>query len=606
MKILVKSFRLVIFDALLAVVGIFVALFVRMDGDMYSPYFSYLTQHILEILVIQVLVFWLFGLYHISWRHASIIDGVRIYFAVSVVCAVSFVLFILVQHQLPMSVFFLFGLFDLVTVAGLRYYNRLAKSFGYRLKQRVNQSTKRILIVGAGEAGAMLAREIQNQHNSDTHIVGFIDDDENKKDKLILGIRVLGNRESISLEIDKNLVTDIYIAMPSISGKITRDLAEICRATGALVKILPSLFDVAGGKVTVSSLRNIAIEDLLQRAPLNITSAGAMNYYAGKRILITGAGGSIGSEISRQLAREGPERLILLGRGENSIYGIEQELQKKYQSLNFRTVIADVRDEQALEAVFARYRPNIVFHAAAHKHVPLMEHQPAEAYNNNVVGTYTVGRLAAKYNVERFVLVSTDKAVNPTNIMGASKRMAELTVKALNISFPATKFCAVRFGNVLGSRGSVVPLFRQQIADGGPVNVTHPDIRRYFMTIPEACQLVIRAGTLTAGGETFLLNMGEPIKISDLALEMIRLSGLEPHVDIEIKYTGLRPGEKLFEELWKDTDSNVKIVDDSLYILKEEFCENCLELLGEATFVYDREQAITRIKKWVPEYQKGG
>ena len=604
MKILVKSFRLVAFDALLAVVGIFVALFVRLDGDMSSPFFSYLTQHVLEILVIQVLVFWLFGLYHISWRHASIIDGVRIYFAVSVVCAVTFVLFILVQHQLPMSVFFLFGLFDLVTVGGVRYYRRLAKSFGYRLKQRVNQSTKRIVIVGAGEAGAMLAREIQNQHNADIHIIGFIDDDENKKGKLILGIRVLGNRESLSDEIDKNRVTDIYIAMPSISGKITRDLAEICRATGALVKILPSLFDVAGGRVTVSSLRNIAIEDLLQRAPLNIAGAGAMSFYAGKRILITGAGGSIGSEISRQLAREGPERLVLLGRGENSIYGIEQELQKKYPSLNFRTVIADVRDEQALEAIFARYRPNIVFHAAAHKHVPLMEHQPAEAYNNNVVGTYTMGRLAAKYNVERFVLVSTDKAVNPTNIMGASKRMAELTVKALNISCPATRFCAVRFGNVLGSRGSVVPLFRQQIAEGGPVNVTHPEMRRYFMTIPEACQLVIRAGTLTAGGETFLLNMGEPIKIADLALEMIRLSGLEPHVDIEIKYTGLRPGEKLFEELWKDTDSNVEIVDDSLYILKEEYCENCLDLLGETAFVYDREQAVAIIKKWVPEYQK--
>ena len=604
MKILFKSSRLIALDILLAVVSIYAALVVRMDGDIYSPYFAYLTQHLPELIIIQVLVFWVFGLYHVSWRHASIIDGIRIYFALVVVCIISFILFVIVDHRLPISVFFLYGLFELVLVAGARYSLRLAKSISYRWLRRLPPAAKQVLIVGAGEAGAMLAREIQNQHKPDLHIVGFIDDDDNKKGRLILGNKVLGDREQISAAVDKYRVTDIYIALPSVSGKIARDLAEICRAAGVTVKILPSLFDVAGGKVTVSSLRKVEIEDLLQRAPLNVAGNTTMNFYSGKRILITGAGGSIGSEICRQLAREGPARLILLGRGENSIYGIEQELQNKYPSLNYRTVIADVRDEQAVEAVFVRYRPQIVFHAAAHKHVPLMEHQPAEAYNNNVVGTFTVGKLAAKYNVGRFVLVSTDKAVNPTNIMGASKRMAELTVKALNIGHAETRFCAVRFGNVLGSRGSVVPVFRRQIAAGGPVTVTHPDMKRYFMTIPEACQLVIRAGSLTKGGETFLLNMGEPIRIVDLALEMIRLSGFEPHNDIEIEYSGLRPGEKLFEELWKDTDSNVEVVDDSLFILKEEYCANCLELLDEIAFIYDREQALSRIKEWVPEYTK--
>lgn len=605
MKILFRSGRLVLIDALFAMFSIYAALFIRLEGEIASPYFGHVGDHFWQLIIAQVLIFWLFGLYHVAWRHASLVDGVRIFTAVVITCVTYFIIFSVVRHKLPLSVYFSFGFFDLMFVAAIRYQSRLIKSMNYRLQRRNYIVQKRILIVGAGEAGAMLVREIQNQQqDSGVRIVGLIDDDNNKKGKLILGCKVFGDREQITAIVDKFHVTDIYIALPSVPGKIICDLAEICRATGVKVKILPSLYDVAGGKVTVNNLRNVEIEDLLQRDQLNITDGKLNSYFVGKCILITGAGGSIGAEICRQLAREGPERLILLGRGENSIYNIEQELRRNYPSLNYRTIIADVRDECSMDAMFARYRPQIVFHAAAHKHVPLMEHQPGEAYNNNVVGTYTVGRLAAKYNVERMVLVSTDKAVNPTNVMGASKRVAELTIQALNLGCSDTRFCAVRFGNVLGSRGSVVPLFRQQIAAGGPVTVTHPEMKRYFMTIPEACQLVIRASTLTKGGEVFLLNMGEPIKIVDLALEMIRLSGLEAHTDIEIKYSGLRPGEKLFEELWKETDPNVEVLDSSLFILKEDCDSKCLELLQEIGFVHDQYEALARIKKWVPEYQK--
>ncbi|MFA6075381.1 MAG: nucleoside-diphosphate sugar epimerase/dehydratase [Negativicutes bacterium] len=604
MKILFRSSRLVLIDAVFAVVSIYAALFIRLEGKVASPYFGYINDHFWQLIIAQIFIFWFFGLYHVSWRHASIVDGVRIFAAAIVTCIAYFIIFSAVQRRLPLSTYFLFGCLDLMFVTGARYRSRLMKSLNYRLQRRNYSAPKRVLIVGAGEAGAMLVREIQNQQDSDLYIVGFIDDDDKKEGRLILGNKVIGNREMIKDVVGKFRVTDIYIALPSSSGEITRDIAEICHATGANVKILPSLYDIAGGKVTVNQLRNIEIEDLLQRDQINVADEKLMTFFSGKRILVTGAGGSIGSEICRQLACIGPASLLLVGRGENSIYEIERELRRDFPEIMIFSRIADVRDEQRMEKIFSIMKPQVVFHAAAHKHVPLMEHHPEEAYNNNVFGTFVVGRLALKHGVDRFVQVSTDKAVNPTNIMGASKRLAELVMKTLVAKSTTTRFCAVRFGNVLGSRGSVVPHFRQQIKNGGPITITHPDMKRYFMTIPEACQLVLRAGTLTEGGEIFLLNMGEPIRIVDLALDMISLSGLKPHVDIAIKYTGLRPGEKLFEELWKQSDSNVRIIDDKIYILLE---ENDLDfkLFEESIkFYYDSEVVMQQIRQWVPEYQK--
>ena len=604
MKVVINSKRNVFIDAVVAVVAAFCALFVRLDGDISSPLFLDMSRHVWQLIIIQIFVFLIFGLYHVTWRYASIFEAMRVLLAVIVTVILCFFWLRIMGHSFPMSFFFLFIFFDFLMIAGTRYWHGIITSAQYRLSKRRSVFDKRVLIVGAGEAGAMLAREIQLQVTERILVVGFVDDDKAKQGKALLGHKVFGGHEELVSIAERERITDIYIAMPSASGSVRRGIAEIARMTGAEVKILPSLFDIAGGRVTYSQLRKIEIEDLLQRDVADVSSITDMVFYTGKRVMITGAGGSIGSEICRQLARVGPEYLVLLGRGENSIYEIERELRRDYQNISIISIVCDVRDEKRMEKLFERYRPNVVFHAAAHKHVPLMEYQADEAYNNNVYGTYVVASLSVKYSCDRFVLVSTDKAVNPTNIMGASKRLAELVVKALAINAKNTKFCAVRFGNVLGSRGSVVPFFRDQIRRGGPITVTHPDMKRYFMTIPEACQLVIKAGTLTNGGEVFLLDMGEPVKITDLALEMIKLSGLIPYKDIDIKYTGLRPGEKLFEELWKDSDANVRTIDEKLFVLLEE--DNCRlkDYLATVKRRFKNEEVCEQIYTWVPEYKK--
>jgi len=394
----------------------------------------------------------------------------------------------------------------------------------------------------------MVAKELANHPEIGKRAVGFIDDDPSKANSVLMGLPVLGTRDGIRRVIHDYGVNEVIVAMPSAPGGVIRATMDACKDLKVRIKTLPGVYELVDGKVSVKQLRDIQIEDLLGREPVDLDLDQIGAYLAGQTVLVTGAGGSIGSEICRQITRFKPKSIVLLGHGENSIFEIEQELDRRHPGQHTVAVIADVRDEHRIGRVFEQYKPDVVFHAAAHKHVPLMEANPEEALTNNVFGTRNVARAADKHGSKRFVMISTDKAVNPISVMGMSKRVAEMVVQAIG-STSRTKFMAVRFGNVLGSRGSVVPMFRKQIAEGGPVTVTHPDMTRYFMTIPEAVQLVIQAGAMGHGGEVFVLDMGEPIKITRLAEEIIRLSGMEPGKDMEIVYTGVRPGEKLFEEI---------------------------------------------------------
>lgn len=423
------------------------------------------------------------------------------------------------------------------------------------------------MIVGAGDAGALLLRELNQYHTGKRQVIGFIDDDKTKIGKRMVGIKVLGSREEIIELANKYEIDEIIIAMPSVKGKNIKDIIKICKKTSCKLTILPGVYEIIEGSVSVSQLRPVDVEDLLGRDPVELDNVAVTKYLSGKTVLITGAGGSIGGEIVRQVAKMYPRKLLLVGKGENSIYEIMQDMNLEYPQLKKVPIIADVRDEERINAIMDYFKPQVVFHAAAHKHVPLMEYQPAEAVRNNILGTKVIAETAAKHKVETFVMISTDKAVNPTSVMGCTKRVAEMLVQSMNKG-SSTRFVAVRFGNVLGSRGSVIPLFKKQIAKGGPVTVTDVDMKRYFMTIPEASQLVLQAGAMAKGGEVFVLDMGKPVRIYDLAKDLINLSGFVPGKDIEIKITGLRPGEKLFEELLSAEDGTEKTTHSKIFTAK--------------------------------------
>ncbi|MFS0836749.1 nucleoside-diphosphate sugar epimerase/dehydratase [Paenibacillus sp. 1P03SA] len=457
--------------------------------------------------------------------------------------------YIVTGKTIPISVFIGAIQSNLFLTGGVRFAWRMFTDHYQRKKEHQNKA----LIIGAGDCGSIIAKELKQNQASIMTPVAFIDDDPRKQKSQIYGIPVVGNRQSIIDTVNKYEIHDIIIAIPSASKKELSAIIEICKATKANLKIIPILNDLISGKVSIKEIRDVEVEDLLGREPIKTDLKDIANYVEQKTVLITGAGGSIGSELCRQIAPFHPSKLLLLGHGENSIYTIEMELRSKFPELPIETLIADVQDRERIDLIFQRYGPQVVFHAAAHKHVPLMERNPSEAIKNNVFGTKNVAECADRYGAERFVLISTDKAVNPTSVMGTTKRIAEMLVQSLNTN-SNTLFAAVRFGNVLGSRGSVIPRFKQQIKNGGPVTVTHPEMIRYFMTIPEAVQLVIQAGALAKGGEVFILDMGAPVKIYDLARDLIRLSGFEPEVDIRIEYSGIRPGEKLFEELLTDEE----------------------------------------------------
>lgn len=538
---------LLIVDVITIIGVALISLLIRFDGYI-SSYYLYQMIDALPIMVISYIVMLLsMHLYTRIWRYAGMREMVAVLIATTLGAGLFYTGMYVFDKSLPRSIYLISWILSTGVIGiGRMVLHYIAMRYGG--KQSTDADMVNTLIIGAGDAGATIAREIERYHKRSRKVIGFIDDDESKFNRLMGGVRILGNRHDIPSIVKENKVKEIIIAMPSVTRNEIRNIMEICSPLKCKVNTLPGMYQLLDDEVLVSHLHPVSIEDLLERDEVRLDMDIVEHYIRDKVVLVTGAGGSIGSEICRQIMRVGPKQLLLLGHGENSIYLINQELKNIYKDGPIIPIIADIRDKQQLDQIFTQYNPQVVFHAAAHKHVPLMEIQPMAAVLNNIYGTRNVADVAGRHGVERFVMISTDKAVNPTSVMGATKRVAEKVIISMNDTYD-TKYITVRFGNVLGSRGSVIPLFKKQIEAGGPVTVTDPEITRYFMTIPEASQLVLQAGAMGKGGEVFLLDMGEPVKIIDLARNMIRLSGLEPDKDIHIKITGLRPGEKKYEEL---------------------------------------------------------
>ena len=551
---LVRNRYVLIGDLALILVSVLGSFALRLDVGQLPFYIRAVLTMIIVALVVKVPVYYLFGLYSRLWVYASISELKLI--AASVTAAsvlTSGVMLALISAGqvlpgMPRSALGIDWLLSLVLIGGSRFALRiLAEQSGTPR----NGAGRKVLIVGAGDAGALVVRELQKNSQLNLSPVGFLDDDLAKQKQQIHGVQVIGRLSELAQVLDSHRVDEVVIAIPSAPGSVIRQVSNICRLKGMSYRTMPGIYELIGGKVSVNRLREVDITDLLRREPARVDDRLVGTSLSGKRVLVTGAGGSIGRELCRQIARWGPVELVLLGHGENSIFEAMLELKEDYPALSIQPVIADVRDQARIHASLKNYRPEVIFHAAAHKHVPLMEANVEEAVTNNVIGTRNVVQEAVAYDVERLVLISTDKAIRPVSVMGATKRMAEMVV--LDAAHHTRRaYSVVRFGNVLGSRGSVVPLFKQQIARGGPVTVTHPDMQRYFMTIPEAVHLVLQAAAMGQGGEIFLLNMGQQIRILDLAEDLVRLSGLEPGKDIEIVFTGIRPGEKLREDLWEE------------------------------------------------------
>lgn len=558
---------LVAIDFVLIVAGVYGACLLNDNGTFSVRDAGQLFAYALTTATVTTLSLYAFKLYNRLWRYASVGEMLAILEAVllsGAVCYAISALWLQPAVTLPLHL----RSFEtiIVVIGGSRF---LWRAYRHRRIGRKRQTAggrkTNALIIGAGDCGSIIAKELLQDPSASIVPVAFIDDDRRKFKLQVHGLPVYGGREKIAEAVESLDIGEIIIAMPSVSRKEITAIIDICKSTKAKLKLIPKLGDLIHGRVSVKEMRDVDVEDLLGRDPVKVDLKGIADYVASKVVLVTGAGGSIGSELCRQIAPFKPAKLLLLGHGENSIFAIERELRRTFPELPLETIIADVQDRRRIFQVFHELRPAVVFHAAAHKHVPLMERNPQEAVKNNVFGTKNVADAANRYDTERFVLISTDKAVNPTSVMGATKRVAEMYVQSLN-AISRTKFAAVRFGNVLGSRGSVVPSFKEQIARGGPVTVTHPEMIRYFMTIPEAVQLVIQAGALARGGEVFILDMGEPVKIVDLAKDLIRLSGFEPFVDIDIQYTGIRPGEKLYEELLTNEEGISATKHDRIFI----------------------------------------
>ena len=538
---------LLIVDVITIIGVALISLLIRFDGYI-TPHYMHQMVDALPIMVISYIVMLLsMHLYTRIWRYAGMREMVAVLIATTLGAGLFYTGMYVFDKSLPRSIYLISWILSTGVIGiGRMVLHYIAMRYGG--KQSTDADMVNTLIIGAGDAGATIAREIERYHKRSRKVIGFIDDDESKFNRLMGGVRILGNRHDIPSIVKENKVKEIIIAMPSVTRNEIRNIMEICSPLKCKVNTLPGMYQLLDDEVLVSHLHPVSIEDLLERDEVRLDMDIVEHYIRDKVVLVTGAGGSIGSEICRQIMHVGPKTLLLLGHGENSIYLINQELKNIYKEGPIIPIIADIRDKQQLDQIFNQYNPQVVFHAAAHKHVPLMEIQPMAAVLNNIYGTRNVADVAGRHGVERFVMISTDKAVNPTSVMGATKRVAEKVIISMNDTYD-TKYITVRFGNVLGSRGSVIPLFKKQIEAGGPVTVTDPEMTRYFMTIPEASQLVLQAGAMGKGGEVFLLDMGEPVKIIDLARNMIRLSGLEPDKDIHIKITGLRPGEKKYEEL---------------------------------------------------------
>lgn len=586
-----RIIALVIMDVMSILLVSFAALYIRYDfsfQDIDPMFFKHCENLLIPNIIGTLLFFVIWKLYRSVWRYASANELVNIVGATACASLAQFVYCKFTDNRMPRSYSVLYFFLLTLAICCIR--------FGYRILRLINNKRMNLLgkehcvnvmIIGAGAGGDMILKEIENSRYLSMRAKCIIDDQPGCHGKLMRGVPIVGGRESILDAVGRYSIDEIIFAIPSAGVQTRKEILDICKESGCKLRTIPGTYQLINGDVSVSSLKEVEIEDLLGREPIRINTEEVLEHVGGKVVLVTGGGGSIGSELCRQLASHHPKQLIILDIYENNAYDIQQELSRKYPDLDLVVLIASVRNKERIDSIFETYRPNIVYHAAAHKHVPLMEDSPHEAIKNNVFGTYKVAQAADRYGVDKFVLISTDKAVNPTNIMGASKRLCEMLIQSMNRS-SRTNYVAVRFGNVLGSNGSVIPLFKKQIAEGGPVTVTHPDIIRYFMTIPEAVSLVLQAGAYAKGGEIFVLDMGEPVKILDLATNLIKLSGYRVGEDIQIVFTGLRPGEKMYEELLmneeglKETANKMIFIGKPIEFDEELFRSQLVELEREA------------------------
>lgn len=605
-KIFTRRLFLIAYDVMAVCASSVLSLIFRYNmvfSDIDPKYLSSIRDFMWIGVLITLVVFYAFRLYHSLWAFAGVNEMQNVVTACTVSAAFQGIGLYLLGYQVPRSYYFMYALINIALTLVSRFFYRFARGVKHKWQNRKNGTS--VMIIGAGEAANIIIKEIVSSNYSHMVIKCIIDDDKEKWGRYIQGIKVLGGREKIVEYAAFYSIDEIFIAIPSAPRKTIKELTEICQETNCKIRTLPGMYQLVNGEVNVSKLRNIDVEDLLGREPIKVDIDSILGYVQNKVVMVTGGGGSIGSELCRQIASHKPKQLIIIDIYENNAYDIQQELKLRYPDLDLVVLIASVRNTNRMNDIFDTYQPHIVYHAAAHKHVPLMEDSPNEAVKNNVLGTWKTALAAASYGVEKFVLISTDKAVNPTNIMGASKRICEMIVQAFNNHYD-TEFVAVRFGNVLGSNGSVIPLFRKQILAGGPVTVTDPEIIRYFMTIPEAVSLVLQAGAYAKGGEIFILDMGEPVKILELAKNLIRLSGYKVDEDIKIEFTGLRPGEKLYEELLMDEEGLTDTANQLIHIGKPiEFDETQffrqLNGLKEAA---QRESSNIKflIKEMVPTY----
>ena len=599
----IRNTLAVLHDAVAAVLAWNLAYLLRFNFELPTNFAAELQQTLYWVVPLELVIFWRFNLYRGIWRYASTADLRRIFLAVALSAAAIPLMFLMLRLELviPRSVLIINPLLLILMMGGSRFVYRLWKEQG--LYGGFKLQGEPVLVLGAGDAAASLAKDLIK--SSDWRLVGFLDDDTGKHGRMLNDAHVLGKLDSLSEWAERLGVTQVIIAMPSSSHQQRKRAIQLCNAAQVKVLTVPSFDDLMSGKVAVSQLRAIELDDLLGRDPVVLDDAGLHHLLAGKAVMVTGAGGSIGSEMCRQIARFSPAKLLLFESGEFAMFTIEQELKQAFPALNIFCLIGDVRDAARVDEVMQHHRPSVMIHAAAYKHVPMMEQNNAwQAIRNNVLGTWTVARAAQQHGVDKFVMISTDKAINPTNVMGASKRLAEMVCQALQPS-GTMRFVMVRFGNVLGSTGSVIPTFRAQIARGGPITVTHPEITRYFMSIPEAAQLVLQAGLMGQGGEIFVLEMGEPVKIIDLAKDLIRLSGFTED-EIKIEFTGLRPGEKLYEELLADSEHTLPTPHPKLRIAQARQADaawltQILEWVSATVMADDAVRAA--LTQWLPEYQ---
>lgn len=618
-------FIILLFDITLLMISIFVAHLFKFDFKIPKWAFDSLFEFLPYVLFIKILCFFLFDLYKGMWRYTGLNDLISVVKAAtaSSVCIIVLILYLNRFEQVSRSVFVIDWSITIILIMGLRIITRLCfESFTEKVKLRdifgviismfytkkIAPGGKRVLVLGAGDCAEKVCREFRENANVKSQIIGFLDDDIAKTGRKIHGISVLGQIKDLKQFVDSHNVEEIIIAIPSVSAVEMRTFVNACKDLDLSFKTVPDMGELIDGKISINSIRKVEYRDLLGREPVELDKIEIGKYLTNKTVLVTGAAGSIGSGLCKQICQYSPSKLILFERAESPLYDIDLELSKKFQDIKILPVLGDIQSKEEIEKLFNIEKPEIVFHAAAYKHVPMLEKYPWKAVENNIFGTQNIVEIADKYECEKFVFVSTDKAVNPCNIMGASKRVCELIVQNFNLNKKSeTKFLIVRFGNVIGSVGSVIPLFKKQIKDGGPVTITHPDIIRYFMLIPEACQLILQAGSMGNGGEIFILEMGEPVKIDTMARDLIKFSGYKPDIDIKIEYTGLRPGEKLFEELITNQENVVPTNHKKIMVLNgKEVNINTLKYnlknLQDASKKRNIEAIKQKFNEIVPEY----